>query len=65
MKIKQLRKLLEALPKEYDNAPVYYSTCFTFSDDHVKENFDPEALTDIDEVSVDVSDNVIVLRGQP
>lgn len=61
MNVRQLQTLLNRLPEEYLDRPVYYAT--EFKNDEVKANFEPESLTDIGEFVVDTDDIVITLRG--
>lgn len=62
MNVRQLKGLIDSLPKEYLDRPVYYVTHFV--DPALKANFEPESLTDINEFAIDTDDNVIVLRGE-
>lgn len=61
MNIRQLKKLVNALPEDYLDRPVYYAT--EFKNDTSKETFEPESLTEINEFAIDTDDNVIVFRG--
>ena len=61
MNVRQLQTLLNRLPEEYLDRPVYYAT--EFKNEMTKENFEPDSLTDISEFVVDTDDIVIVLRG--
>jgi hypothetical protein len=58
MKVKDLRKLLDALPSDYDNDHVYLQM-----EDHSQaQDLDPSLLQNLTEVAIDVEDGGLILR---
>jgi hypothetical protein len=58
VKVKDLRKLLDALPSDYDSDRIYLQM-----EDHSQaQDLDPSLLQNITEVALDVEDGGMVFR---
>lgn len=59
MKIQELRQLVNSIPREYNNQPVYN----TIRVENENNFCGPDLLHDIDEFVYDVEDGGIILRS--